>query len=65
MWRVLMNFTTLVAIVVGLFVSSSEVIKQIMMILFIGLLVDQVNTWIQNVGILRLYMDKKNRDKVA
>ena len=59
---VLMNFTTLVAIIVGLYVSSSEVIKQIMMILFIGILVDQVNTWIQNVGILRIYMDKNKRN---
>lgn len=58
----LMNFTTLVAIVVGLFVSSSEVIKQIMTILFIGLLVDQCFTWIQNVGILRIYLAKKKEN---
>lgn len=58
----LMNFTTLVAITIGLIISSSEVIKQIMMILFIGLLVDQVSTWIQNVGILRIYMDKKKQE---
>lgn len=57
----LMNFTTLVAVSIGLFVSSSDVIRQIMTILFIGLLVDQVNTWIQNVGILRLYMERKSK----
>lgn len=59
----LMNFTTLIAIVIGLIISSSEVIRQIMLILFIGLLVDQVATWIQNVGILRLYMDNKQKMK--
>jgi preprotein translocase subunit SecF len=58
---ILMNFTTLVAISIGLFVSSSDVIKQIMIILFIGLFVDQINTWIQNVGILRLYMERRNK----
>lgn len=55
----LMNFTTLAILVIGIFISSSEIIKQIMIILFIGLLVDQINTWIQNAGILRLYMEKK------
>lgn len=61
---VLMNFTTLVILAIGLFVSSSEVISQIMTILFIGLLVDQVNTWIQNVGILRLYIEHQEKRKV-
>ena len=57
----LMNFTTIVVMIIGLLVSSSEVIRQIMIILFIGLLVDQINTWIQNVGILRLYIEKKEK----
>jgi len=58
---ILMNFTTIVAIIVALFVTSSDVIRQIMTILLIGILVDQVNTWIQNVGILRLYLEKKKK----
>jgi preprotein translocase subunit SecF len=54
-----MSTTTLVAISVSLIFVQSEVVKQIMLILFIGLLVDLVMTWIQNVGILRLYLERK------
>ena len=54
-----MSTTTLVAILVALIFVQSEVVKQIMLILFIGLLVDLVMTWIQNVGILRLYLERK------
>ena len=54
-----MSATTLSAITVSLFFVSSDVVKQIMIILFIGLLVDLVMTYIQNVGILRLYLEKK------
>jgi len=35
-------------------------VKQIMIILLIGLLVDLLMTWIQNVGILRLYLARKH-----
>ena len=59
-----MNITTLCAVSVALIFSKSEVISQIMLILFIGLFVDMLNTWIQNVGILRLYLENhKNKSK--
>lgn len=54
-----MNITTLVAISIALIFSQSPVLQQIMLILFVGLLVDMLNTWVQNVGILRLYLDRK------
>lgn len=54
-----MSTTTLVAILIALIFVQSEIVKQIMIILFIGLLVDLVMTWIQNVGILRTYLEKK------
>jgi preprotein translocase subunit SecF len=54
-----MSFTTLSAVSVALFFVKSDVVQQIMLILIIGLLVDLVMTWIQNVGILRLYLEKK------
>ncbi len=54
-----MNMTTLAAILIALIVTDSEVIKQIMTILLIGLFVDMINTWIQNVGILRYYLERK------
>lgn len=56
-----MSTTTLTAILVGLIFVQSEVVKQIMIILFIGLLVDLVMTWLQNVGILRMYLERKNK----
>ncbi len=54
-----MNVTTLAAVTVALFMSQSETISQIMRILLIGLLADVINTWIQNVGILRIYLERK------
>lgn len=54
-----MNITTLAAILVALIFTQSDVIRQIMTILFIGLIVDMINTWIQNVGIIRWYAEKK------
>ena len=56
--------TTMAVVTVGLLVTDSEVIRQIMIILFIGLIVDMLNTWIQNVGLLRWYLEKKNEPKV-
>ncbi|NQU98847.1 protein translocase subunit SecF [Candidatus Woesearchaeota archaeon] len=54
-----MNGTTIVAVIVALIVSDSEVIKQIMTIILIGLIIDMINTWIQNVSILRYYLERK------
>ncbi|MFH1769956.1 MAG: protein translocase subunit SecF [archaeon] len=56
-----MNLTTMVAVTIGLIVTDSEVIKQIMIILLVGLFVDIINTWIQNVGIIRYYLERKGK----
>ena len=58
-----MTATTIIAVIVALIATQSDVIRQIMTIVIIGLLIDIINTWIQNVGILRLYLDKKNEPK--
>ncbi|MFW6231231.1 MAG: protein translocase subunit SecF, partial [Nanoarchaeota archaeon] len=55
----LMTFTTIAALTVGIIFSNSEVLTQIMTIVLIGLLVDLISTWIQNAGILRIYMERK------
>lgn len=55
--------TTVVAVLVGLFVSDSEVLKQIMLIILIGLLVDTIFTWIQNAGLLRWYLERKQKEQ--
>ncbi len=53
-----MSTTTLATMGVGLYFSLSLEIQQILTILLIGLVVDQIMTWIQNVAILRIYMAK-------
>ena len=53
--------TTFAAVTVALIFVQSEVIRQIMVILCIGLIVDALMTWIQNVGVLRLYLERKQR----
>ena len=55
--------TAIVAVGVAMLVTQSEVIKEIMLILLIGLLADIINTWIQNVGLLRIYLERKERKK--
>lgn len=54
-----MSLTTLVAITVAFIVAESPVLKEIMLILIIGLIVDLLNTWIQNAGLLRWYLENK------
>ncbi len=56
-----MSITTLTAVTVALIFVKSEVIKQIMIILLIGLIVDLLMTYVQNVGILRLYLERKQK----
>jgi len=58
-----MTTTTLVAVAVALIFVKSDTIKQIMLIIFIGVLVDIIMTWIQNVAILRLYLERKMEQK--
>lgn len=57
-----MAITTLVAITIALIFSQSDVIRQIMIILLVGTFIDLINTWIQTSGILRLYLEKKNKN---
>jgi preprotein translocase subunit SecF len=54
----IMSATTVTAITVALILSESEIIRQIMIILLIGLLVDVIMTWLQNTAILRWYLER-------
>ncbi len=54
-----MSATTISVVLIAMIFVQSDIVKQIMIILFIGLLVDLIMTWIQNVGILRLYLERK------
>jgi len=55
----MMSLTTITAIIIALIFSQSETITQIMTIILIGLIVDLMNTWIQNAGILKMYWNMK------
>ncbi|USN45502.1 MAG: protein translocase subunit SecF [Candidatus Woesearchaeota archaeon] len=54
-----MTLTTLIAVFLAMVFTTSVDLQQIMIIVFIGLLVDIINTWIQNAGILRWYMERQ------
>lgn len=52
-----MSITTFTAMLVLFLVSSSKILDEVAIVVMIGMVVDMVNTWIQNVGILRWYME--------
>jgi preprotein translocase subunit SecF len=62
---VVMTLTALVTTFIAYLFSSSDVIQQIMLILTIGLVFDLLNTWIQNVGVIRLYLERKERKEAS
>jgi len=56
-----MTGTTFVAALVSLIFTQSDVIKEIMIIIVIGIIADIIYTWVQNSGILRIYLEHKGR----
>ena len=55
---IFMTLTGMAAISAGLAFTQSETIRQIMLILVIGLAFDLMHTWLTNTGILRWYMER-------
>ena len=56
----LMTGTAITASIVGVIFAQSDTIRQIMLIVTIGLVFDMIYTWFQNAGILRWYLERKN-----
>jgi len=56
----LMTITTLSVVTAGMFLTKSDVLFQIFLILLIGLIFDIINTWLTNVGIMLWYLEKKH-----
>lgn len=54
-----MTGTTFAASVIALIFTKSDVIREIMIIICIGLVADVFYTWVQNAGLLRLHLEKK------
>ncbi|MDD4353462.1 MAG: hypothetical protein PHN56_03320 [Candidatus Nanoarchaeia archaeon] len=58
-----MNSTALITFIIMYLLSSVDAIKQISLVLIVGMLFDLLNTWLQNASIQRIYMDYKGRKK--
>lgn len=58
-----MSVTTLIAATVTFIVAESQVLQEIILVVMIGLIIDIINTWIQNAGILRWYLEKNSYSK--
>jgi preprotein translocase subunit SecF len=58
-----MSAAGLAATGISFLLTNNIVLKQIMLILVVGLLVDIVTTWIGNVTLLRIYLEKKTHGK--
>jgi preprotein translocase subunit SecF len=58
-----MTLTSIVAVLIAFFITASfsEVLRQIFLILIIGLSFDIMNTWLMNATILRWYVERKQR----
>jgi preprotein translocase subunit SecF len=56
-----MTGATFASVVVSLIFTQSDVIREILTIIMIGLVGDVLFTWVQNSGILRLYLERKGR----
>ncbi len=56
-----MTITVLTTVFVALIFVNNEIVKQIMLILFIGLLVDMINSWILNVGLFRWHIESREK----
>lgn len=54
-----MTFTTIAAVGVGYFVANSIVIKEMFLIIIIGLVFDIIATYFNNAGLLMMYMRNK------
>jgi preprotein translocase subunit SecF len=56
-----MTGTTLTAVFIFYFATSSLILKEIASVLVIGLVIDFINTWVQNTGILQWYLEGGGR----
>lgn len=53
-----MSATSFCAALVGFIFTQSDVIKQIMLVLFVGMVCDVIFTWLQNASILKWYLKR-------
>jgi preprotein translocase subunit SecF len=56
-----MSLTTICALTVAFVFTNSPILKQMFLIILIGLSFDLISTWINTCGILKWYLEKKNK----
>ncbi len=56
-----MQGATIIALVVMLLFAPVEVLKKIALVLLIGMAFDIINTWLQNAGLLGMYLEHKEK----
>ncbi|MEM4336785.1 MAG: protein translocase subunit SecF [Candidatus Woesearchaeota archaeon] len=56
---VVMTLSAMAATGIAYLLTPSEILKQIMLILFLGLSADLWNTWLLNSSLLKIYIEKK------
>ncbi len=56
-----MTIASLAAVIVAFYATESELLKQIMFVLGWGLVADIVYTWLFNASLLRMYVEKKEK----
>ena len=61
---IIMTIAAMAATGIAYLTTPSETLKQIMLILFWGLIADIIFTWLQNAGLLRLYVESQERKKL-
>ena len=58
---ILMSLTTAFACLLAIFLTNSQTIENICIVIFVGLIVDMISTWMQNSGILFWWIEKKSK----
>jgi len=58
---IIMSVTSIGAVAVAYIFSQADILKQIMLVLFIGLCVDIIVTWFQNGAIIKWYFAKRGK----
>jgi preprotein translocase subunit SecF len=61
----MLTATTLIAVTISLVMTHNDTIREIMLIMLIGLVFDIVNTWITNTALLRYYAEKIRPRRLA
>ncbi len=58
-----MAAASIAAVFLGWLLTTSDVLRQIFLIIMIGLILDIINTWLQNAAILKWWLEERGKKK--